>query len=268
MLKLFRRPAQVYPLQLLHSYWSPVFDRFAEAVLIVDQYLNIYKSNITWQHFSQSDMQDLSLSLYPEDVHKLKSLLSSPQLTESCRIRLRDAQQNLRWFELSANYLVSQPETQQYYWCLLLSDQTEKIKQQYRQSAQQRSLNDLIKRLPMMLYRSRNDFNWTMEYLSDGCVDVTGYAPTELLNTPRFGQMIHPDDAPYVWSSVQDALNQKGIFDVIYRILLDGKQVVWVQDIGWGVYSESDMILAVEGVIWRTAEQMPEPIVDSISLKK
>ena len=252
MLKLFRRPAQTYPLQVLHTYWSPVFDRFSEAVLIVDQYLNIYKSNLIWQHFSQSEEQNLSVSLYPEDLHKLKSLLSSPQLTESCRIRLMDAQHNLRWFELSANYLVTRVETQHYFWCLLLTDQTEKIKQQSLQSAQQRRLHDLIKRLPMMLYRSRNDYDWTMEYLSEGCLEVTGCTSAELLNTPRYGQMIHPEDAPNVWSSVQDALNQKTIFDVIYRILPDGEQVVWVQELGWGVYSESDMILAVEGIIWHT----------------
>jgi len=252
MLKLFRRPAQVYPLQLLQTYWSPVFDCFAEVVLIVDQYLNIYKSNIIWQQFSHTDGQGLTEWLYPEDVYQLKSLLSSSQLTQSCRIRLRDAQQNLRWFELSANYLLSQPDSQQHFWCLLLSDQTEKIKRQYLQSAQQRSLNDLIKRLPMMLYRSRNDFDWTMEYISEGCFDVTGYTPAELLNTPRYGQMIHPEDAPSVWSAVQDALNQKELFNVIYRILPDGERVVWVQDIGWGVYSESDMILAVEGIIWRS----------------
>ena len=39
----------------------------------------------------------------------------------------------------------------------------------------QRTLANLIVNLPGFIYRCRDDENWTVDYISDGCKEITGY---------------------------------------------------------------------------------------------
>lgn len=254
MLKRFTQYVQIP--ELLEPYWSPLFDQWHECILIVDQAFSIYKSNQSWQQFIGSATDDpvdhfdgnLTSYLYPEDVFQLKQLLLKGKPIERLRIRLMNSQHQLFWFEVSATVLPIGASPQ--YWYLQCSDQTQNIQQQYLQAAQQRSLTDLLYRLPIMLYRSRNDRDWTMEYVSRGCESITGYPTNALLNTPLYGQIIHPDDAEQVWAQAQFSIQNKTIFFLNYRIIQADQEIAQVQEIGQGVYSDSDMVLGVEGVIF------------------
>lgn len=42
-------------------------------------------------------------------------------------------------------------------------------------------LETLIGNLNGFVYRCKYDKNWTMEYLSEGCLKITGYSPEELI---------------------------------------------------------------------------------------
>ena len=57
-------------------------------------------------------------------------------------------------------------------------------------------LRRLLKHLPGMAYRCRNDADWTMEFVSQGCRALTGFAPEDLIENRvvSFGDLIHPDD--------------------------------------------------------------------------
>ena len=50
----------------------------------------------------------------------------------------------------------------------------------------QRVLSTLMSNLPGMAYRCRNDQNWTMEFISEGSLELTGYAPSDLINNRRY----------------------------------------------------------------------------------
>jgi PAS domain-containing protein len=63
--------------------------------------------------------------------------------------------------------------------------------------------------------------------------------------------MIHPDDAEYVWEQVQQALQEQTTFDLEYRLTQANGQQITVCDKGRGLYSESGMILGVEGIIFQ-----------------
>jgi PAS domain S-box-containing protein len=108
----------------------------------------------------------------------------------------------------------------------------------------------LISNLPGIVYRCRNDRYWTMDYLSRGCLKLTGYEPEIFINNRQkeWVTVIHEDDRSYVWEIVQAALSVKEHFTVVYRaVAKNGEKYFWEQ--GCGVYDENGELLAIEGFI-------------------
>ena len=64
-----------------------------------------------------------------------------------------------------------------------------------------RMLVTLLSNLPGMAYRCRNDPEWTMEFVSEGCLELTGYRSADLIDSRRiaYGKIIHPADRKPVW---------------------------------------------------------------------
>ncbi len=115
----------------------------------------------------------------------------------------------------------------------------------------QRMLATLMSNLPGMAYRCRNDNHWTMEFISEGCREVTGYAPSALLNNSQlaYADLIAPDDREMVWNTIQKALSKGRAFTITYRIIrLDGEQR-WVWEKGRGVFDADGNLQALEGFI-------------------
>jgi PAS domain S-box-containing protein len=130
--------------------------------------------------------------------------------------------------------------------------------------ANRRSLNTLISNIPGMLYRCKNDKNWTFEFVSDGCVDVIGYEPYEVVDNPNFSYTatIHPDDRPHTWERVQQQISKQEKFQIVYRIVCRSGMVKWVWEQGKGVYSSAGELLALEGFITDiTPEVNPDEIL-------
>jgi len=121
----------------------------------------------------------------------------------------------------------------------------------------QRTLSTLMSHLPGMAYRCRNDRDWMMEFVSEGCVGLTGYQPADLVEnrTVAYGDLIHPDDRETVWETVQTALRQDTSFGVSYRIRTAGGEERWVWEQGNGVFSPQGELLAVEGFIADVTER-------------
>jgi len=109
----------------------------------------------------------------------------------------------------------------------------------------------LLRNLPGMAYRCRNDADWTMEFVSDGCRTLTGFTPQDLMagGVVSFGSLIHPDDRERVWNCVQDAVLQGTSFKTTYRLRrVDGSErTVWEQ--GCAVHDAIGKVTALEGFI-------------------
>lgn len=119
-----------------------------------------------------------------------------------------------------------------------------------------RMLQALLHNLPGIAYRCLNDENWTMEFISGGCFDLTGYPPSHLIGNRQlsYNSLIHPDDRGPVWKKVQEAVAEKEPFRLEYRIRSASGEEKWVWEQGMGVFSEGGELLALEGFITDVTE--------------
>ena len=119
------------------------------------------------------------------------------------------------------------------------------------------SLSMLMSNLPGMVYRCLNDRDWTIEYVSEGCLELTGYKPSDLIGNKRvaYNDLIHPDDQPLVREPVQKALEAREPFRVVYRIQTAAGEEKWVWEQGQGVFSKNGELIALEGFITNITER-------------
>lgn len=105
-----------------------------------------------------------------------------------------------------------------------------KAEQQLQKSREQ--LATLVGNLPGLAYRCHNDPDYTIEFISDGCYELTGYTPADFLEgRVRLGEIIHPEDRERVYRQVQEAVSSNGRFKLTYRIIAaHGEETtVWEQ---------------------------------------
>lgn len=120
-----------------------------------------------------------------------------------------------------------------------------------------RAQTTLLGNLPGMAYRCENDRDWTMRFVSSGCMALTGYTPEEIVNNRRvkYADMIATEDRGHVWNEVQRALQLGQPFRITYRIRTAGGDLKWVWEQGIGVSTADGSIAAIEGFITDFSEQ-------------
>ena len=103
-----------------------------------------------------------------------------------------------------------------------------------------RVFDTLVNNLEGMAYRCLIDPQWTMVFVSQGCMALTGYAPSELSGdgVVSWEQITHPHDRMRVRAVVQAAGDSGQRFHVEYRITTRGGELRRVIERGVGVSDE------------------------------
>ncbi|NCA81858.1 MAG: PAS domain S-box protein [Opitutae bacterium] len=133
----------------------------------------------------------------------------------------------------------------------IFSDVTERKRAEDGLRESRRQYAALVAHLPGMAYRCRNDQSWTMEFVSEGCRELTGYAPADLVEnkTISFNELIRPAHRERLWRKWQQVLADHGKFEDEYELTARDGAVKWVWEQGEGVYAEDGRLLALEGFI-------------------
>lgn len=128
---------------------------------------------------------------------------------------------------------------------------------QYRQSEaalgqSQQRLFTLINSLPGIVFMGSNDPEWSMLYLSEGCLALTGYCSQELAGSQRqrsYNDICHPDDLPSLLDSIEQAIARQEPYVAEYRIRTKVGQEKWFWEKGHGIYDTDGNVLGIEGFI-------------------
>ena len=134
----------------------------------------------------------------------------------------------------------------------------------------ERLMSTLMKNLPGMVYRCRNDRSWTITFVSDGSVSLTGYSPHELVGNHirSYTHLIHADDRKMVWKNVQEAVSQHRSYQLQYRMQTTAGVEKWVWEQGTGIYSDEGELLALEGFINDITERKTAEVLVKASEEK
>lgn len=117
--------------------------------------------------------------------------------------------------------------------------------------SRERQLTNLISSLPGFAYRCLNDEAYTMEYISQGCLEITGYSPSDFLfnNITNFNDVILPEETAVIRQKWEKALAGNGYFEHEYKIKHRDGSTRWVWERGNGTYDSVRQVYVLEGFI-------------------
>lgn len=122
----------------------------------------------------------------------------------------------------------------------------------------QRVFSTLMSNLPGMAYRCLIDENYTFEFASEGCLELTGYHPTDFYQggTIAYADIIHPDDRERIRNeATASLLERRERLTVTYRIITANGDERWLWDRAIGIYSAEGDLIALEGFATDITEQ-------------
>ncbi len=140
----------------------------------------------------------------------------------------------------------------------IVTDVTGKKRAERAAQTAERALLALMDSLPGMAYRAPLERERRMELVSEGALELTGYAPSHFVLPPgaSFAALIHPDDRDQAWLELQTAVGKKRPFALQYRLRTADNNLKWVREQGRGLFAPDGDLLAVEGFISDITEQI------------
>lgn len=138
-----------------------------------------------------------------------------------------------------------------------IQDITNRKKLEDKLYESERSKSVLLANLPGMAYRCNYDEDWTMQYVSAGCYNLTGYAPESLLYNRdlTFNDIISSEYREILWNEWKKILSDRSPFKFEYEITTASGERKWVLEMGQGVYASDGSVEALEGIILDISER-------------
>ncbi len=147
-----------------------------------------------------------------------------------------------------------------------LTDRSQTISKIADLAESKRQFTTLLDNLPGMVYRCRNDHDWTMEFVSDGCIELTGYQPSDITlnNTLSYNDLITPDDRDRIWDEVQEGLKSHLPYTLKYKITTADQKIKWVWERAKGIYLPGGELQHIEGFIFDITEQKRTELIQKV----
>ena len=134
---------------------------------------------------------------------------------------------------------------------LVFSDISEQYAQEEALIESERSKSILLSNIPGIAYRCAFDKDWTMEFISEGIYEISGYKEKDILLNSKisFNQLIAPEYQEKIWNLWVDVVKKKKKFLFEYEIITKSGQRKWVWEQGVPIFDSKGNTVALEGLI-------------------
>lgn len=115
----------------------------------------------------------------------------------------------------------------------------------------------LLSNLPGVAYRCNNDKNWTMTFMSEGCYELTGYNPEDIIENKKlsYGDLISPKYRDFLFEKWTSDINRNLKSRDEYPITTASGETKWVWEQSQGIFDSSGNQVASEGFITDITER-------------
>lgn len=137
------------------------------------------------------------------------------------------------------------------------SDITKRKKIEAELRDRDQKMSNLMSKIPGMAYRCRSDQSWTMEFLSQGCLALTGFAPDDFIDNKRlaFSDIILPEFRNPLRSEWGKNILSNQSFNDEYQIRTKDGTIKWVWEQGSQVVNHDGKVIGLEGIILDITER-------------
>ncbi len=205
----------------------------------------------------QTDWQAIT---HPDDLEADLALLKRYKAGEIDRYTIEKRfirpDGSLVWANLTIGTLIGDPQHGNMHLCILEDISARKHAEQALLESE-RSKAVLLSHLPGLAYRCKYDRNWTMEFVSEGCEALTGYAPDSLVGNRdlSYNDLIAPEYRELLWAEWALVLRQNRHFRYEYEIIVKDGSRKWVLELGQFIFAADGTIAALEGMVIDISEQ-------------
>lgn len=197
---------------------------------------------------------------YPEDLNA--DLRSFAQFKNgeidgySMEKRFLKPDGSIVWVNMKISKLLGIPDKHSMHICLLEDISLRKATEECLKESE-RSKTVLLSNLPGLAYRCNYDRERTMQYVSAGCLALTGYLPESLLHNRdlSYNDLIAPDYRDTLWEEWKCVLAMRAPFKQEYEITTANGEKKWVLEMGEGVFDEHGQVIALEGIVVDISER-------------
>lgn len=155
------------------------------------------------------------------------------------------------WVHLSVAQLYNEQNKRSPYHICLIEDIDKRKRIESELYDSERSKAVFLDNLPGMAYRCKYDRDWTMEFVSKGCYNLTGYQADSVINNKElsYNSIIDSKYQSYIWDRWGTAIATHDQFVEEYEIITADKGKKWVLEQGQAVYNDQGNVIALEGII-------------------
>ena len=200
-------------------------------------------TNISWMDITHPD--DLQAEL--EKYEQLKNAEISGYSMDKRYLRPDGSS---IWTNISISGYFNTAESRYNYVCIV-QDITNSKEMEEQLKENNRKQTVLLSNLPGLAYRRIYDCDRAMQFISDGCLQLTGYHPDILLENKElsYNDLITKEYRNQIRKEWDCTLAKRAQFRYEYEITTASGAQKWVMELGQGIFNELGEVEALEGII-------------------